>query len=111
MSADPTPNPNDSDFLKRPNVQRHLRVSEALRRWDPIGVYGLGEDCPEDEYASYELPVIGRLNAGHSRERIVQYLIDVQTQYMGLDAPRDLSKLEQIVDELIEFWKQTRSQS
>ena len=30
-----------SDYLKRLNVQGHHKVKEALRKWDPIGVFDL----------------------------------------------------------------------
>ena len=48
----------DSDYLKRLDVQGHLKVKEALRKWDPIGVYGPGSRWPDDEYDAYSGPVV-----------------------------------------------------
>ncbi len=91
-----------SEYLKRLGAQGHLRVKQALRDWDPIGVYSDGDDWPDDEYDSYSGPVVALLDAGADRGRIIAYLKRVceVTIGVGFDRPRT----EKMVDELLLFW-------
>ena len=97
-----------SDYLKRLDIQGHLRVMAALRRWDPIGVYGSGSTCPDDEYDAYSVPVVNLLDAGAPKEKIVQYLQSVVVDRMeiGFDRPHT----EKIVEELMAFWPAWKKQ-
>jgi len=91
-----------SEYLKRLDVQGHIRVKEALRRWDPIGVYGPGSTCPDDEYDSYSVPIMSLLDSGAPKERIVEYLRSVCVEHMEIGFDRPLT--ERIVEELLAFW-------
>ena len=56
-------------------------------KWDPIGLAGT-EGQPDDEYDSYLLQAAGRLWNGASQEEVADYLVGVETEYVGLgDAP------------------------
>jgi hypothetical protein len=96
-----------SDYLKRLDVQGHLKVKEALRKWDPIGVFSLEGDWPDDEYDAYSGHVVGLLDRGASKEEIVAYLKKTCVEHIGVgfDRPRT----ESIVEGLIAFgpvWQQ-----
>lgn len=52
-------------------------------KWDPIGLGGT-EGQPDDEYDSYLLQAAGRLWNGASQEEVADYLVGVETEYMGL---------------------------
>ena len=97
-----------SDYLKRLDTQGHLKVMEALRKWDPIGVYGPGSGCPDDEYDAYSGPVVSLLDSGAPKEKIVQYLrsVCVERMEIGFDRPR----AEKIVEELMAFWPTWKKQ-
>jgi len=65
-------------------------------KWDPIGLLADGqkwddEDCQQfaDEYDGYLLQAAGRLQRGATDEEVVRYLVDIETNYMGLGAERD----------------------
>ena len=58
--------------------------------WDPIGV----SDAPNarDEYSSYLPQVFKMLFGQNSKEKIVDYLVKIQTERMGLNANRENAK-------------------
>ena len=91
-----------SDYLKRLDVKGHLKVKEALRKWDPIGVLGADPTWPDDEYDAYAGPVVMMLDAGAAKEKVVKYLEDVCVE--RIEMPFDRALAEKIVDELLEFW-------
>lgn len=91
-----------SDYLKRLDVQGHLRVKDALRKWDPIGVYSIGADWPDDEYDAYSGPVVSLLDSGASRDAIVSYLERICVHHIGVGF--DGARTEVVVDELLQFW-------
>ena len=53
--------------------------------WDPIGVRG--DDWPDDEYDSYAPRVLAMLNAESSEAQIADFLLSVETEWMGLSSP------------------------
>lgn len=57
--------------------------------WDPIGLRGLDADV-EDEYDSYLLQAAGRTWNGASEDELVDYLISVETEHMGLGEGRGI---------------------
>ena len=67
-----------------------------LNVWDPIGVGGV-EGC-EDEYNSYAKDILTLLQNTAPREEIQDYLIEIETDFMGL-TPK-LQILEQTLDHL-----------
>ena len=90
-----------SEYLKRLDVQGHLKVQEALRKWDPIGVIS-DPSKPDDEYDMYAGPIIAMLDAGMPRAKLVDYLEEICTS--RIEVAFDRRHAETIVDELIEFW-------
>jgi hypothetical protein len=90
-----------SDYLKRLDVQGYLRVQEALRKWDPIGVCP-GSGAPADEYDSYAAPIVRMLDGGASKEEIMKYLKSICVERMEIGFDRTHS--EEIVGELLAFW-------
>ena len=97
-----------SDYLKRLGVQGHLKVKQALRKWDPIGVFNIDDDWPEDEYDSYSGHVVGLLDRGASKEEIVAYLRTTCEQHIGVGFDR--LKTERIVADLLAYWPQWKKQ-
>jgi hypothetical protein len=86
-----------SEYLKRIDVQGHLRVQEALREWDPIGC-----GVPPDEYDGYAPQVVRLLDAGVPKSEIVAYLRSVCVDRMG--CPFDPVRTGKIVDDLLAYW-------
>ena len=104
MTADPTPDPLNSDYLTRPDVQGHLKVLEVLREWDPIGVIS---ESNRDEYDMYAPELIRMLDAGASTEFVANWLSDLAKQHMGLtyvNRRHTLSCAEKLTDFRAE-WK------
>lgn len=91
-----------SDYLKRLDVQGHLKVKEALRKWDPIGVYGPNSNWPDDEYDGYSGTVVELIDRGASKDEIVKYLERVCVQHMEM--PVDRARAETVVEEVLAFW-------
>jgi hypothetical protein len=70
----------------RPTVQlSHLREI-GWAKWDPIGVGGPDHGWPADEYDSYLLQAAGQLSNGHSDAEVADYLLQIETEQMGLEA-------------------------
>ncbi|MBA3527384.1 MAG: hypothetical protein H0T82_10770 [Sphingomonas sp.] len=70
----------------RPTFQLSRLREIGWAKWDPIGVGGPDHGWPADEYDTYLLEAAGRLwNAG-SDEEVAEYLIKIETEYMGLAA-------------------------
>lgn len=55
-------------------------------KWDAIGVGGPDHGWPADEYDTYLLKAAHQLWNGRADEEVADYLIKVETDYMGLDA-------------------------
>jgi len=91
-----------SEYLRRLDVQGHLKVKEALRRWDPIGVYDEGTGWPDDEYDSYAGPLVSMLDQGYPKEEMMKYLKDCAEGAM--EVPFDPDHTSEILDELRAFW-------
>ena len=71
-----------------------------LTAWNPVGV------CPvvcKDEYDSYAKHVLLMLNETADRHDIYQYLFEIETEYMGLNA--NTQNLEKTVDDLFQLKK------
>lgn len=70
----------------RPTFQlSHLREI-GWAKWDPIGLGGLDDTWPADEYDAYLLQAAGRVWNGQSNEEVADYLIRIETEHMGMDA-------------------------
>ncbi|MEM1107338.1 MAG: hypothetical protein AAGH99_01460 [Planctomycetota bacterium] len=103
MTVDPPSDLPDSDYLKRPDAQGHLKVFEVLRLWDPIGV----ADIAPDEYDGYAPEIVRMLDGGIDTEQLERWLIDLANGHMGLshvDQPHTRS----CADELTKFWHSRR---
>ena len=97
-----------SDYLKRLGAQGHLKVKEALRKWDPIGVYGMDSTWPDDEYDGYSGAVVGFLDQGSPKEEILRYLERVCVERMEI--PFDRARASSVVEELVVFWPKWRKE-
>jgi len=103
LTADPTPDPHASGYLKRPDAKGHLKVLEVLRRWDPIGV----SDLAPDEYDSYSPGVVQMLDNGIGSIDLKLWLVDLARGHMGLDFV-DEAHTQDCAEELIAFWSSWR---
>ncbi len=95
-----------SDYLKQLGAQGHLKVKEALRKWDPIGVYGPGSTCPDDEYDGYSGAVVGFLDHGSPKEEILRYLERVSVEHLEMSFDR--ARASAVIKELLVFWPQLK---
>ena len=88
--------------------------------WDPIGL--LSADGPHpgkwneeanlpfaDEYDSYLISAASQLRRGEPHERVVSYLVEIETEHMGLgEAPTSLERAEAVVAAILadyRIWK------
>lgn len=55
-------------------------------KWDPIGLAGLENGWPADEYDGYLLQAAGQIWNGSPDDVIADYLIKIETEHMGLIA-------------------------
>lgn len=55
-------------------------------KWDPIGVGGPDHGWPADEYDTYLLQAAAQLWNGNSDEAVADYLLNIETEHMGLTA-------------------------
>ena len=104
MSADPTPDPRNSKYLKRPDAQRHLFVLAILREWDPIGVIS---HFNVDEYDSYAPEIIRMLDAGASSEFVSDWLMSLATGHIGLSSV-DVKHTTRCAEKLTEYWEASK---
>jgi len=78
----------------------YKRIDEIIHYiWDPIGVSG----CPEAryEYYSYLPKLFNLLRDKESKEYIVKYLDDIQSNNMGLSS--DISRCKEIAVILLDW--------
>jgi len=93
-----------SKYLQRPDVQGHLKIMELLRKWDPIGVFGIDDDWPKDEYDGYSATIVRMLDAEISERDLFKHLYQIETEHMGLNGNKKNTK--SITKEMIAFWKE-----
>jgi len=68
----------------------HPAISEVLHYiWDPIGVAGVPE--ARDEYDGYVNGVLSLLRSDATESEIVDHLVDIETNGMGIERPRENS--------------------
>ncbi|WP_228244059.1 hypothetical protein [Porphyrobacter sp. GA68] len=67
-----------------------LKQLKALlwEEWDPIGVNN-GSGGPTDEYDSYALKLYSMLQSNASRDEVLNYLVWVRTEYIGIGEKGD----------------------
>jgi hypothetical protein len=62
-------------------------------QWDPVGLNGSEggwqRSDAADEYDRYMLRVAGGLQSGESGEALIDYLVTIETEYMGLTKTTD----------------------
>jgi hypothetical protein len=73
-------------MTSRPTFEVSRLREIGWSKWDPIGVGGLDDDWPADEYDAYLLQAAGQIWNGHSADEVADYLIQIETEHMGLDA-------------------------
>ena len=91
-----------SEYVKRPDVQGHLKVMECLRKWDPIGVIN-DPNWPDNEYDGYSAAIVHMLDSGVSKKDLLKHLKKICIENIGIGF--DKVKTEKIVDEMLAFWK------
>jgi hypothetical protein len=100
-------NPTDSEYLRRPDVQGHLKIMELLRKWDPIGVFEIDDDWPQDEYDGYSATIVRMLDAEVSERKLFKHLHQIETEHMGCNGNKKHTKA--IAKEMIQFWKEWKT--
>jgi hypothetical protein len=69
-------------MMARPKFQLSRLRDIGWSLWDPIELRGL--DQPDDEYDSYLMQAAGRLWNGASQEEVATYLVNIESDHMGL---------------------------
>ena len=93
----------DSEYLKRAYAKGHLKVLEALREWDPIGVIS---DQNQDEYDMYAPKIIRLLDARCTTKQLANELYRIKTEEMGLTGFWLKSKEKKVSEKLVAWWNQ-----
>jgi hypothetical protein len=74
------------------------------REWDPIGLRGSHDGGAADEYDSYLLHVAARVQNGEADDLIVDYLVGIESDHMGLGlTPTAHSRAVATVDAIREY--------
>ncbi len=73
-------------MTNRPTFQLSRLREIGWSKWDPIGVGGPDDGWPADEYDTYLLQAAGKIWKGQSDEEIADYLVQIETERMGLEA-------------------------
>lgn len=103
----------------RLEIDLHRLRDIGWSKWDPIGLLGIEGSWKgkpfEDEYDTYLLRAAGMLRNGCAQSDVVDYLFRIQTEYMGLGVPSDVSKVRtqllkvvQAIDGDSTLWKTRR---
>lgn len=108
MILDPSEQTQQSDYLKRLDVQGHLKVLEMLREWDPIGVDPNNTPGAFDEYDSYSGWVVTMLDRDASADEIAEGLRRLAIDHMGLTRYTG-EGLPELMANLKAWWKQWKA--
>jgi hypothetical protein len=93
---------SESEYLKRSDATRHLKVMECLRKWDPIGVFDDDSDWSKDEYDGYSGQIVLMLDAGVDVKFLAKHLRGLAENNMQVGC--DAAKTMTIAQELVEYW-------
>jgi len=80
--------------------------------WDPIGLLGDGESWDDqpfaDEYDSYLMQAAGELRRGASLSDVVDFLVHIESEHMGMgvrhDAKERATKVAWMIQSDKELW-------
>lgn len=67
----------------RAKVKLSILRDFAWRLWDPIGL-AQNKTAPEDEYDAYLIEIVSQFVQGVPKPDIVQHLINIESEHMGL---------------------------
>ena len=77
-----------SGMTKRPKIRLSRLRDIGWSTWDPIGLLENNQSWEDvgyaDEYDSYLLIAAGMLRRKKPKKNVVDYLIEIETQHMGL---------------------------
>ncbi len=91
-----------------PNFELSRLRQIGWDRWDPIGL-GSFEGNADDEYDSYLLQAAGRLWNGSGEADVANYLVSIETEYMGLsDGPEIRPRAREVVKALSNYVAELR---
>lgn len=82
-------------------------ISRILLVWDPIGVFQIDDDWPQDEYESYVPRIIAVLREGIGEQALAEMLQDYRVEYMGLSP--NIEKDAEIAGQICEQWARHRA--
>ena len=88
-----------SEYTSRPDAKGYLKVTDALRRWDPIGVC----DQVPDEYDSYAPVIVRLLDRRVDAKGLAAVLHSIAKEQMGIESDR--TRDDAIAEELVRFWR------
>jgi hypothetical protein len=75
--------------LSKPELVLYKAIDEILwKDWDPIGVQW-AKEAARDEYHSYLPKVFEIAKSDKSRQEISDYLLNIETEYMGLSGNKE----------------------
>jgi hypothetical protein len=96
-------------MTSRPKFELSRLREIGWRLWDPIGLTDV-EDWPEDEYDAYLLQAAARLWSGITETEVVDYLVRIEIEHMGLgpnDSARD--RAFRVVSALVAYTGELRT--
>lgn len=60
-------------------------LKELWNKFDPIGVFLMDSDCPDDEYESYIIPTLKLLQSNATSDQLYDYIHFIVTKHMGME--------------------------
>ena|SRR5271170_3998379 len=88
--------------IDKPALRKWLRtIRDVLNRdWDPIGVFGIDENWPDDEYESYVGRFATLLRSNAHDEQFFEYMEWAELENMGLSRPFDRMRAKMVIEAL-----------
>ena len=76
----------------------------GFEQWKPIGV-----PVPEDEYDSYLLKAAGNLWNGEDVERVADYFVKIEVDWMGLSLPGVKERARRVAGAISDYVQSLRA--
>ena len=74
-------------------------IRDVLNRdWDPIGVFDIDENWPEDEYESYVGKFATLLRSEADDEQFFEYMQWAELEHMALSRPFDRTRAKTVIE-------------
>lgn len=87
---------------QQPELMQDYIAKVLLQEWDPIGIREYPE--AQDEYDSYVEGVLRLLETDAPDKALIDHLLEIETDTIGVFIPSERRRLEYIVEQLRGFY-------